>query len=132
VVLTVSFALSLVTGLCCHHRLQDHRLDKLDISVGISGPHDFAVCGGVFVRRDTIAPGATHIHRIPRPTCRDDRDTPLLGARDGASSRIDLPGGERENFLRKGLDSGDMKRAADLPDGQVPARWSGADLRCGL
>jgi hypothetical protein len=40
-VLTVSFALSLVTGLCCHHRQRDakhHR--QLDASVGASGPHD--------------------------------------------------------------------------------------------
>jgi len=41
-VLTVSFALSLVTGLSCHHRLADHPT-KLDASVGASGPHDFAV-----------------------------------------------------------------------------------------
>ncbi len=43
-VLTVSFALSLVTGLVCHHRRRDakhHR--QLDASVGASGPHDFAV-----------------------------------------------------------------------------------------
>jgi hypothetical protein len=43
-VLTVSFALSLVTGLFCHHRRRDakhHR--QLDASVGASGPHDFAV-----------------------------------------------------------------------------------------
>jgi hypothetical protein len=56
-VLTVYFGLSLVTGLCCHHRLRDHRLDKLDISVGISGPHDFAVRG----RRIRLA-------RRPRPS----------------------------------------------------------------
>jgi hypothetical protein len=52
-VLTVSFALSLVTGLVCHHRRRNEaplraRLGKgafrrLDASVGASGPHDFAV-----------------------------------------------------------------------------------------
>ena len=52
-VLTVSFALSLVTGLVCHHRRRNDaplraRLGKgafrrLDASVGASGPHDFAV-----------------------------------------------------------------------------------------
>ena len=41
-VLTVSFALSPVTGLSCHRRLAD-KSAKLDISVGISGPHDFTV-----------------------------------------------------------------------------------------
>jgi hypothetical protein len=43
-VLTVSFVLAPETGLCCLRRLRDakhHR--KVDISVGISGPHDFAV-----------------------------------------------------------------------------------------
>jgi hypothetical protein len=42
VVLTASFELSLVTGLCCHHRLADTSA-TLDASVGASGPHDFAV-----------------------------------------------------------------------------------------
>jgi hypothetical protein len=50
-VLTVSFALSLVTGLSCHHRLRGvsgllgltSPFRKLDASVGASGPHDFAV-----------------------------------------------------------------------------------------
>jgi len=43
-VLTVSFALSLVTGLSCHHHRRDakHRR-QFDASVGASGPHDFAV-----------------------------------------------------------------------------------------
>jgi hypothetical protein len=43
-VLTVSFALSSVTGLVCHRRLADTSA-KLDASVGASGPHDFAVPG---------------------------------------------------------------------------------------
>src|SRR5712664_1540480 len=51
-VLTVSFALSPVTGLFCHRRSADMsclspvgptRLRELDASVGASGPHDFAV-----------------------------------------------------------------------------------------
>jgi hypothetical protein len=41
-VLTVSFALSPVTGLCCH-RHQRNLFRQLDASVGASGPHDFAV-----------------------------------------------------------------------------------------
>jgi hypothetical protein len=41
-VLTVSFVLSPVIGLCCHRYLADTSA-KLDISVEISGPHDFAV-----------------------------------------------------------------------------------------
>jgi hypothetical protein len=60
-VLTVSFVLSLVTGLSCHHRLADISA-KLDISVGMSGPHDFAVRVASLVLR------RSHVHRIPRPT----------------------------------------------------------------
>src|SRR4029077_17732884 len=41
-VLTVSFALSSVTGLVCHRRRRSC-LRRLDASVGASGPHDFAV-----------------------------------------------------------------------------------------
>jgi hypothetical protein len=41
-VLTVSFALSPVIGLCCHRRRWS-RLHQLDASVEASGPHDFAV-----------------------------------------------------------------------------------------
>ena len=41
-VLTVSFALSLGTGLSCPHHRAD-RSARLDTSVGVSGPHDFVV-----------------------------------------------------------------------------------------
>src|SRR5881392_1581323 len=68
-VLTVSFALSPVTGLCCHCR-QQVTTCQLDASVGASGPHDFAVRPVLFVK-STI-----RVHRIP-PRVRDDRDTPL-------------------------------------------------------
>jgi hypothetical protein len=63
-VLTVSFALSLVTGLVCHHRGRDakHRR-QLDTSVGASGPHDFAVR---ITRRSSAR--RQSVHRIPRPT----------------------------------------------------------------
>jgi hypothetical protein len=60
-VLTVSFALSPVTGLSCHCRQADHPA-KLDASVGASGPHDFAV--RVSVARLAIL----RVHRIPHPT----------------------------------------------------------------
>jgi hypothetical protein len=41
-VLTVSFVISPVTGLCCHRR-QQVTTCQLDASVGASEPHDFAV-----------------------------------------------------------------------------------------
>jgi hypothetical protein len=62
-VLTVSFALSPVIGLCCHRRLADTSA-KLDASVGASGPHDFTV------RRSAVRPckdctRRCYVHRIP-------------------------------------------------------------------
>jgi len=61
-VLTVSFVLSPVTGLCCHRRHAD-RSAQLDASVGASGPHDFAVrFSGALVWR------TASVHRIPHPT----------------------------------------------------------------
>jgi hypothetical protein len=87
-VLTVYFGLSLVTGLCCHHRLRDHRLDKLDISVGISGPHDFAVRD----RRIRLARRPRPPH--PAPNVRDDRETPLV--RGGITRDMDVIWAKRE------------------------------------
>jgi hypothetical protein len=71
-VLTVSFALSSVTGLSCHRRLAKIASAKLDTSVGASGPHDFAVraCAA------RLAPPPRPPH--PAPNVRDDRETPLM------------------------------------------------------
>jgi len=71
-VLTVSFALSPVTGLFCHRR-QRNRFRQLDISVGMSGPHDFAVRGSAHSSKRHQRP--SH----PAPNVRDDRETPLRG-----------------------------------------------------
>src|ERR1700733_7949864 len=60
-VLTVSFALSPVTGLVCHRHLADTSA-KLDASVGASGPHDFAV--RVSAIRQKAHPRPSH----PNPT----------------------------------------------------------------
>jgi len=95
-VLTVSFALSLVTGLFCHHRLRDTSR-TLDASVGASGPHDFAV--RVLHRSST---GATASTASP-PALMTLRNAPLSG-QDGASCRNDLPDGLSEIFFARGLD----------------------------
>jgi len=73
-VLTVSFVLFPVTGLCCHrHRWNLFR--QLDASVGASEPHDFAVRKAKRLRQC-----APCVHRIP-PRVRDDREPPLCGTR---------------------------------------------------
>jgi len=69
-VLTVSFVVSLVTGLSCHHRQRGvsgplgptSPSRRLDTSVGVSGRHDFAVRG----RRIRLM--RCRVHRIPHPT----------------------------------------------------------------
>jgi hypothetical protein len=107
--------ISPVNGLSCHRHLRVTTC-KLDASVAASGPHDFAVCGKRSrPARSKIAPDACHIHRIPRPTCRDDRDTPLsIGARDGRISKDVLPDGESEKFLPEGLDFWTSRKCAKL------------------
>jgi hypothetical protein len=44
---------------------------KLDTSVAVSGPHDFAVR-----RKNALVRSISRVHRIP-PRVRDDRETPL-------------------------------------------------------
>ena len=70
-VLTVSFALSPVTGLVCHRR-QRSDLRQLDASVGASGPHGFAVR---LKRRSSCEAKASTASRL---NVRDDREAPLL------------------------------------------------------
>jgi len=111
-VLTVSFALSPVTGLFCHRRQRtnvlsapgwaDSNIANLDASVGASGPHDFAVRCNISrplaVDRSQVFQPALQSHRaqnaaasnrIPCPTSVTIAKRPSVG-RDGESSRIDL------------------------------------------
>jgi hypothetical protein len=75
---------NIVAGLMPASRHQDHTLSP-------SASH-LVVC-----RRG-------HVHRIPCPTFRDDREAPLLSGRDARICSDDLPDGEREKFLPEGLD----------------------------
>src|ERR1700678_3214977 len=73
-VLTGSSALSLVTGLCCHHHRRDAKHHRhLDAALGASGPHGFAVR-----KVSALVSSAPRVHRIP-PRVRDDREPPLCG-----------------------------------------------------
>jgi hypothetical protein len=86
------FALSPVTGLSCHrHRRNCFR--QLDTSVGVSGPHDFAV------RKKH--PRLWRYQRPPRPAAhvRDDRETPLEMRRDRISILLICPG-RQAKFLK--------------------------------
>jgi hypothetical protein len=64
-VLTVSFALAPETGLyCLRHRRDGKHRRQFDISIGISGPHDFAVR---FKLRSSCAAKASIASRTQRP-----------------------------------------------------------------
>jgi hypothetical protein len=86
-VLTVSFALSPVTGLSCHRRSRGvsgplgptSPVRKLDASVGASGPHDFAV--RACAARLASQPAST----ASRSNVRDDAYAPLIEAGRGES-----------------------------------------------
>jgi hypothetical protein len=106
-VLTVSFVLFPVTGLCCH-RHQQVTTCRLDASVGASEPHDFAVRKArAFVFRAASRP--PH----PVPNVRDDRDTPLCGT-GWRAYNFDLGNSRTGIFFRKGLDT----TMAEPPVGQ--------------
>jgi len=94
-VLTVSSALSPVTGLCCH-RHQRNLFRQLDASVGASGPHGFAVREpSAFVR------SAARVHRIPPRVC-DDRDAPLTWDETTEDMEVIWVKMESEYFFREG------------------------------
>ncbi|MGA9091151.1 MAG: hypothetical protein WB420_18825, partial [Bradyrhizobium sp.] len=65
------YVISLVSRAFLPPSLSQVALRKLDTSVGVSGPHDFAV------RLSAIRQKRIRVHRIP-PRVRDDREPPLL------------------------------------------------------
>ena len=93
-VLTVSFVLFPVTGLCCHRRLASTA--TLDASVGASEPHDFAV------RISTVRQPCYQRPPHPVPNVRDDRETPLCVGRDGGDIELIWVVGEAEYFYKRG------------------------------
>src|SRR5579871_3355543 len=98
-VLTVSFVLAPETGLCCLRRQRDakhHR--QLDISVGTSGPHDFAV------RLTLRSSGAAKTSTASRPTLVTIGQTPLLKKRDVFIDTAASTCSRSKLFLRAGLD----------------------------
>src|SRR5437764_14166952 len=95
-VLTVSFALFPVTGLCCHRRLASTA--KLDASVGASEPHDFAV------RLTCCSSKAPSASTASRPAFVTIAIRPSVG-RDGAGYRFDLGRMRTNMFFTEVLDS---------------------------
>ena len=114
VVLTVSFVLSLMTGLCCHHRRADTSA-QLDASVGASGPHDFAVRSLVARPHGIAARRRCRVHRIPNPTFVTIAKRPSIGngmARDKPVIWVKWKG---RYFCKQGW----TRRPAKSPVGQI-------------
>jgi hypothetical protein len=95
-VLTASFALSPVTGLCCH-RHRRSLLRQLDASVGASGPHDFTVRVST-VRLRTFVHRRCRVHRIPHPTFVTTAKRPSFGCGMAWVLKVFLPAGETNYF----------------------------------
>ena len=102
-------------GLSGHRRLAE-RPAKLDTSVGVSGPHDFAV------RSRLTRPVKPKRPSHPAPNVRDDASAPLGRAGMGDTDHI-FPKNGRHIFFARRLDIGKLLpiKRSDLPDGS-PAR----------
>jgi|SRR5579872_3185617 len=95
-VLTVSFALSLVTGLFCHHR---RRIISVDLTPA-SGRQDHTTSPSAFA---SLVLRRQSVHRIPHPTFVTIRETPLFEGRGtGRACKDDLPDDAREIFWTSG------------------------------
>jgi hypothetical protein len=115
-VLTVSFALSSVTGLVCHRRPQEAWL--LENLTPASGRQDHTTSPSA---RQRVRPSRALRPSHPVPNVRDDRETPLLMRTGRGRYSGDLRFGKTEIFLLRGLDKGKTVEQAcgDLPVGQT-------------
>jgi hypothetical protein len=95
-VLTVSFALSPVIGLCCHRHPADTSA-RLDAGVEASGPHDFAV------RKQAPSSEAPPASTASRPASVTIAKRPSVG-RDGGEYGSDLGRRRSGKFFQMGLD----------------------------
>src|SRR3954452_17980954 len=105
-VLTVSFVISPVIGLCCHRRFASAQ--NLTPASRRQDHTTSPSASARFVKHATASTAS-------RANVRDDRETPLCVGRDGASCRVDLGCWRSRIFFATGLDS----LTTDLPDGQT-------------
>ena len=108
---TAYFVLSPVERACCHRHLQI--APQLSASIAAPGPHDFAVRFDVFVRRKKMRLTPKRPSQ-PRPTHRDDRETPPRVGRVGETNASDLPDMTSGIFFHEGFDTF-LKIRSDLP-----------------
>jgi hypothetical protein len=95
-VLTVSFALSLVTGLFCHHHPQVHHLADL---ISASGYQDHTTLPSA---EAPLVLRRRRVHRIPRPTSVTIAKRPSFkGARRREGLKMICPTGRTKYFRQK-------------------------------
>src|SRR5882724_2768526 len=98
-VLTGSFALSLVTGLVCHHR--QRKISSANLTPA-SGRQDHTTSPSASVR---LVQRFIRVHRIPLPTSVTIASRPSSRERDSDRYAGDLGLLKTGKFLRRGLDS---------------------------
>jgi hypothetical protein len=92
------------TGLVGHHaRRRACARSPRDTSIGVSGPHDFAVRNEPFVGATQSHAAIPCAHRIPPPTSRDGRDTPLHRKQDGIDIRQCWKKEKKKNSVNRKL-----------------------------
>ena len=94
---TAYFALSLATGFLATVTPEKRASQELDTSVGVSGPHDFAVRERL---RSSFASSASTASHRAFVTCA----TPLSSGEMGRAGSADLPDALSEIFFGEGLD----------------------------
>src|SRR6266404_605495 len=97
-VLTGSFALSLVTGLVCHHRKR--KISSANLTPA-SGRQDHTTSPSALVR---LVQRAIRVHRIPLPTSVTIASRPSSRERDRRKEATDLGLAQSGIFLQTGLD----------------------------
>jgi hypothetical protein len=86
--------------LSCHRRSREALASwKLDTSVGVSGPHDFAVRNNIARPHARSARRYHRVHRIPRPTSVTIAIRPSCGRETGELVALICPTAKAEYFL---------------------------------
>jgi hypothetical protein len=104
------------------HRHRQYRFRRLDTSVGVSGPHVFAVRFSI-IRPHALARMTPPRPLHPAPNVRDDREAPLLWEQDGETDKLIRLFGKSEYFFKRGWTAAERQLHLICPSGKI---------RCGL
>jgi hypothetical protein len=110
-VLTVSFVLSLVTGLFCHHHSQDARGVFTNLAPASGRQNHTTSPSACTVSRLPTR----RVHRIPLPTFVTTAKRPSYRERDAQCNKSVSTKSPSAKFLRQALDT----TSARAPDGQI-------------